>query len=277
MENFIVTNLSFMKLFLLFVIYSFFGWIFEVAYAYTHRGYFVNRGFLFGPFCPIYGSGVILILWSVDSFKDNIILLFIASTVLTSVIEYVTSYVLEKLFNSKWWDYTEDPFNINGRICLPFSLMWGAACVLIIKIVQPIFEFLIEFIPNSVLFYSLSILIVYFICDFVLTIISLIQLNKILSQMLTSYDELMGKSKQVFSNTKSKAKDTFGTMRVKYENQFEKLNFNHIRLIKAFPTVKSNKFDVIFKEIQNKFKLLTEFNIKDKNKDNGKHSDKEKQ
>lgn len=272
MENFLITNMFFMKLFLLFVFYSFFGWIFEVAYAYTHRGYFVNRGFLFGPFCPIYGSGVILILLVVDSYKDNLFLLFIVSTILTSAIEYFTSYLLEKFFNSKWWDYTDDPFNINGRICLPFSFMWGVACVLIIKIIHPIFLILIEFIPTKVLFYSVSILMVYFICDLVLTVISLIQLQKILDQMLISYDDLMGKSKQVLSTTKTKALDTFSIMRSKYEDQFDNLNFNHLRLLKAFPTIKSTKFDIIFKEIRNKFKLLTEFNYKDRN--NNKNKDK---
>lgn len=167
----------FQKIFLYFIIYSFFGWLFEVAYAYTHQGKFVNRGFLHGPFCPLYGFSSVIIITLLNPFKHNFILLFVMSTILTSVIEYVTGFLLEKVFNQKWWDYTEDPFNLHGRICLLFSLMWGVACVLIIKIVQPIFAALLSFISYKMMIYVCIGFAVYFLIDGVTTLLKLANID----------------------------------------------------------------------------------------------------
>ena len=167
----------FQKIFLYFVIYSFLGWLFEVAYAYTHQGNFVNRGFLHGPFCPLYGSSSVIIITLLNPFKNNFILLFIMSTILTSAIEYVTGFLLEKVFNQKWWDYTEDPFNLHGRICLLFSFMWGEACVLIIKIVQPIFAALLSFISYKMMIYVCIGFAVYFAVDGAATLLKLANID----------------------------------------------------------------------------------------------------
>ena len=117
-----------------FFIYALLGWCGEVAFAAVKEKHFVNRGFLNGPLCPIYGVGVVAIVGLGLIAGDNVFVLFVISAIVTSLIELVTGYVLKKLFRTRWWDYSDMPLNIGGYICLPFSLLWGAACVVIIKV-----------------------------------------------------------------------------------------------------------------------------------------------
>lgn len=147
-------------LFLLFIIYSVTGWIIEVIATYPDTKCFVNRGFLIGPYCPIYGNcaiAMILLLHNVT----NPILLFILSIIICSVGEYVTSYVMEKLFHARWWDYTKNKFNINGRICLVNSLAFGVLGFLLIKFVNPFVVGLITKLSPTmmnILFYTILML-----------------------------------------------------------------------------------------------------------------------
>ena len=109
----------------IFFVYAFLGWCTEVGYAALRTGRFVNRGFLNGPVCPIYGFGMVIVLFTLEPLAENILLLFLGSVVLTSALEWITGLVLEKLFHQRWWDYSDEPFNVGGYICLRFSLMWG--------------------------------------------------------------------------------------------------------------------------------------------------------
>ena len=134
----------------IFFVYAFLGWCTEVSYAALQTGKFVNRGFLNGPVCPIYGFGVVIILACLTPLKQHFILLFLGSVVLTSLLELVTGFVLEKLFHQRWWDYSDDPFNIGGYICLEFSLLWGVGTLIVMKMVHPVIAGLIEMIPPLV-------------------------------------------------------------------------------------------------------------------------------
>ena len=118
----------------IFIVYAVIGWCSEVAYAALDTGKFVNRGFLNGPYCPIYGFGISLVIVVLTPLKDNLLILYLGSVILTSVIEYITGYLLEKVFHNKWWDYSDKPYNIKGYICLKFSLFWGFACTFIVLI-----------------------------------------------------------------------------------------------------------------------------------------------
>lgn len=155
---------SLYNILLYYIIYSCFGWCAEVLYAYKNQHKFVNRGFLHGPICPIYGSCVLFIITFLNNFHSNLFVLLIIATILTSIIEYITGFVLEKLFKKKYWDYTEDPFNLHGRICLHFSLMWGAVSIFILKIFHPLVSNLVSLIPNEfkpiLFFILLSILLI---------------------------------------------------------------------------------------------------------------------
>ena len=132
-----------------FFVYAFLGWCMEVSYAALHTGRFVNRGFLNGPVCPIYGFGVVLVLWALEPLAGNTLLLFLGSVVLTSLLEWLTGFVLEKLFHQCWWDYSDEPFNIGGYICLRFSIAWGLACLFVLKIIHPSVMWGIYAVPRT--------------------------------------------------------------------------------------------------------------------------------
>ena len=149
-------------LFLLFIIYSITGWIIEVIATYPDTKCFVNRGFLIGPYCPIYGNCAIAMIFLLHN-VTNPILLFVLSILICSVGEYVTSYAMEKIFHARWWDYSKNRFNLNGRICLVNSLAFGVLGFLLIKFVNP---FVVELITKlspimiNVLFYTMLTLFI---------------------------------------------------------------------------------------------------------------------
>ena len=120
-----------------FLIYAFLGWCLEVTYQAVEYGVFINRGFLGGPYCPIYGVGVIVVTLALYPLRETIILLYVGSVVLTSSLEFVTGFILEKIFHQHWWDYSDDKFNVKGYICLKFSLLWGVACLVTVRIIHP--------------------------------------------------------------------------------------------------------------------------------------------
>ncbi len=122
---------------LLFFIYSFLGWILEEIYAFYIHKKFINRGFLIGPLCPLYGIGCLSLTFILHRFSNNIFLLFILSMLICSIIEYLISYLLEKLFSLRWWDYSNMKFNINGRICLETTILFGIIGILVVKIINP--------------------------------------------------------------------------------------------------------------------------------------------
>ena len=121
-----------------FFVYGFLGWCTEVAYAAVKQGKFVNRGFLNGPICPVYGIGVGVVVQFLTPVENNLVLLYISSTILVTAIEGITGFLLEKIFHNKWWDYSDQPLNIGGYVCVLFSLIWGVFCVLIVKVFHPL-------------------------------------------------------------------------------------------------------------------------------------------
>jgi len=116
------------EIFLCFLIYSFFGWLWEDGMSLVKEHRFVNRGFLNGPYCPIYGVGGLAFLYT-GQFVDNPIALFFIGGAIACVLEYITSYTMEKLFKARWWDYSDWPLNLNGRICLYGFIAFGGASV----------------------------------------------------------------------------------------------------------------------------------------------------
>ena len=126
--------------FVYFVLYSFLGWLCETIYCSIGSKKFINRGFLNGPFCPIYGTGALLVIDVFMKYKDDLVALFILSMVVTSVVEYITSYLLEKIFNLQLWDYSTYSFNLNGRVCLKNSLMFGVLSIAAVEVIHPAVE-----------------------------------------------------------------------------------------------------------------------------------------
>lgn len=133
-----------------FFIYAFLGWIMEVIYALFIHGHFVNRGFLFGPICPIYGFGAIILIMTTKKLYKRPVLKFIIATVSFTVFEYLVSLILEMLFGLRWWDYTNDFLNIQGRVSLLYSIAWGLIGLFLLEKLHPRVENLIQKINAKV-------------------------------------------------------------------------------------------------------------------------------
>ena len=135
--NTMVCGFSLYQILAFFLIYSCLGWCLEVIYAAVSTGQLVNRGFLNGPVCPIYGFGMIIVLFTLSPLADNLLLLYIGGVILPSVLELAGGWALYKLYHTRWWDYSDFPFNIGGYICLEFSLLWGVGTVVVMKPFTP--------------------------------------------------------------------------------------------------------------------------------------------
>ena len=140
-------KIHYLILFLL--IYAFLGWILETAYAFYETGTFVKRGFLYGPLCPIYGWGAIILFGFLGKYKNNSLKMFFISAIVFSVFEYFVSFGMEALFSAKWWDYSDKVLNLNGRISIFFSFVWGIFEVLFINHIHPFIKKKIDKLLNS--------------------------------------------------------------------------------------------------------------------------------
>lgn len=167
----------------MFFIYAFMGWCTEVVYATACTGKFVNRGFLNGPICPVYGFGVLIVIYLLTPLKENLIILFVGSVLLTSALEWLTGWILEKIFHNKWWDYSDVPFNLNGYICLKFSLMWGLACLLIMDLIHPVVYDLINLVDIRISKVIISMMLAGIAVDIIATVQSILNLNRQLDQI----------------------------------------------------------------------------------------------
>ena len=191
-----------------FFVYGVLGWCVEVAFAAVKEGRFVNRGFLNGPICPIYGVGVTVVVYFLTPYKDNLILLYALSTVLVTVLEGITGYLMDKIFHHKWWDYTNQPLNIGGYVCLIFSLVWGVACVLIVRVIHPVIHKILTFIPHTLGLVMLVVLEVCIFVDLYVTAAGILKLNHQLEAMAKIAAELHEISDKLGENIHEGMMDT---------------------------------------------------------------------
>lgn len=183
---------SIYQLLWLFFIYAFLGWCCEIAYCGLKEGHFVNRGFLNGPWCPIYGCGGVLIVLCLTPISNNIFFLFFGSFVICSAIEFLTGFVLEKIYRARWWDYSDKRFNIMGYICLEFSVIWGFFGIFLMKIIHPVIFGLVRHMSNTVGYISMCFVSAVFAADLVITILTI---NKMQS-MIKNADEISEKIRE---------------------------------------------------------------------------------
>lgn len=153
--------------FILFLIYSFIGWFMEVCVTYPKNKKLVNRGFLLGPYCPIYGYSSIIMIFYLNHYKDNPLTVFLLAVVVCSFIEYMVSYIMEKMFNARWWDYSTRKFNINGRVCLTNAFFFGLLGCFLVYYANPFFESLLLKINTHTLNIISLILMIIFTTDFI--------------------------------------------------------------------------------------------------------------
>ncbi|GAB6106063.1 putative ABC transporter permease [Fusibacter bizertensis] len=194
---------------LFFALYSFIGWVLETIFASALQRKFINRGFLIGPFTPIYGFGAILIIlllvWISISEQNALITLIknlLLSTLMVTTLEFITGYLLEKIFHSKWWDYSDNFLNFKGYICFKYSILWGVLAFALIQIVHPFMEQFIYLLPESTKMYIAIFFMVYFIFDSLVSAIGALNLRKVIIHYsdltLDKYKEKIIKYKRIF-------------------------------------------------------------------------------
>lgn len=235
-----------------FPIYAFLGWCLEVIYASVNTGKFVNRGFLNGAVCPIYGVGAVLLIIFLTPLSNHLPLLFLASVTIASLLELVGGYMLEKLFHMRWWDYTEEPFNIGGFICLKFSLMWGLAGIFLMKLIQPMIAGILSHLPTTPVLLIICIFYLILITDCLITIIAIAHLNRDLKQVHDLSRLIRAGSDTLAENLGTFAVDTSEKLDNRKDELVENLTkeleelLSHqtrirARLLKAFPNAKHDR------------------------------------
>ncbi len=225
-----------MALYLLyFAIFSLLGWILEVAFSAIRHGKFVNRGFNSGPVCPIYGFCIALLRLILHPLAHTWLLLYVVSVLLTTTIELATGFVMDKIFDTKWWDYSANKWNLGGYICLSFSLIWGAFCVFIVKVLFPPVDALYAFVPAKILYPILAVFFLILLLDFVASINFArgfdkhLKLLSDLSDILKTSSDRLGKG--VYLGTKK--------VELLYLRILERTPIIYRRIASAFPTMRT--------------------------------------
>lgn len=201
---------------LIFFIYAVAGWIMESTSISIRNKKFVNRGFLIGPVCPIYGYGVVLVSILLHKYQDDMIITFFMSIIICGLLEYFTSFFMEKIFNARWWDYSQKKFNINGRVCLENLVLFGLASCFIIYIVNPFLIGKIEMIPSNVQTIIIAILLVIHLVDNIVSYKIILNLKQISNEIKDNTIEISEKVRKIIHS-----KSIF-----------------HRRLVDAFPNIK---------------------------------------
>ena len=175
---------------MLFFIYSLAGWLIEMIPATIREKKFVDRGFLVGPYCPIYGCGVILITLLLQKYADDVVVTFFLSVIICGTLEYLTSYIMEKIFKARWWDYSNNKFNINGRICLETLVPFGIGGVLVLFVFNPFLEKIINLIPDLALNIVTGVLCVLFLIDCIVSFKIILNLKELTKELKDNTAEI---------------------------------------------------------------------------------------
>ena len=262
--------LQIFKLLLYFIVYSFFGWVIESAFKTILERKWVNSGFLFGPFCPIYGFGAGIMLVFLKPFENNIIVLFFAAFFILSIWEYIAGWLLEKKFNTKYWDYTDNFLNINGRVCLLNSIFWGILGVVFTKIIHPFTSDFIEGLSSqTVIFVAVLLSIVMFI-DAIITTINIKSFDssiQSIKEIGETIKEKVNELKEINKNPQSHSQEKIKSHEKIIEELKKKQAILKLKLYKqmtrlklAFPKIKSDSISkflnqkIDFKELKERIK-----------------------
>ena len=223
-----------------FIIYSFMGWFLETVFKTIEEKKYINSGFLFGPLCPIYGIGALIMIFCLGWFKDKYILLFLVSIIVLSTWEYIVGVCLEKIFKAKYWDYSDKKFNIKGRVCLLNSIYWGILAVLFIQFIHPFINEQLNIIPNNILIYLNILIYMYFIADSIVTIIKLNNINIRFNKLRELSEAIKQKAEELELNLENfELKNIIDELKERREELRNTLQIKTRRIRTVFPTMKS--------------------------------------
>ncbi len=232
---------------LIFYLCSFIGYLLEVLWCYLASKKIVNRGFLCGPVIPIYGFGAVLILFCLLRYYEDPVVVFVFGMIITSALEYFTSFLLEKIFHNKWWDYSNRKYNINGRVCLKNSFAFGILSLLIIYVITPGFYFLFSLFSFKVLTILAIIITILFVLDVIYSVIIAYNLRNRIIIVEELKNEKIAMIPVIFEK--------------RLKESIEGFKAFPSRLLKAFPNLNNNIFDMMKKyreEAKKKKKELKE-------------------
>lgn len=269
-----------------FFIYSFFGWLMETCYVSILDKKIVNRGFVTGPFCTIYGFGALSVYFILRPFQNNILTLFIMGVIVTSILEYFTGWLMEIIFKTTWWDYSNYRYNIKGRICLFNSIIWGILTIALFLFIQPFVNYIVSFYSESNGKIFAFVIMSIYLVDFIVTSYYAINLKAKLNKMADIMDEFVSYThlSKVFEtreevieylesskpiefineirerlkqsiqinkeNYKERILEKFIVLNDKYYNVKSKSNMIQQRLLKAFPTLKVRDKEKFLEELK---------------------------
>ena len=252
-------------LFLFFLLYAFIGWVCEEIYCCSLQKKFVYRGMLFGPICPIYGFGGILILYALYPWRTTWVRLYIASMIVTSILEYFTSWLLERLFHAKWWDYSHLPFNLNGRVCLLNSSLFGLGGLALEHFLHPLAEKLI-FMPAIQPYIEYIVMALAFILavDILATIRKLVDFATTMEKLKSFGEQLKDRYQDeewlnthsfhhMVNSVREKAKNDSTKFSKNFLASMEKLgkrDRNTENWIKRFPSMSSQEYGEVFEHFR---------------------------
>ncbi len=211
-----------------FFIYSFIGYCCEVIYCSIPKKHFVNRGFLFGPYLPIYGSGAMVVLLLLEPFFDKWYLVFIFGLLSTSIIEYVTSYALEKIFKMKLWDYSNHPINIHGRVCELNSTLFGLMSLFLVYVAnEPVLKFVNRFSDTTAQILSL-IIVAIMSADCAFSVVKLASFRKAIAEL----SEAKAAMQVRLASVKELPAEAFAAVKLRIENEYEEKKAKYYRNMK---------------------------------------------
>ena len=294
-----IFGMTYFQICLYFLVYSFGGWVVEVIFHAVALGKVINRGFLNGPVCPVYGFGVLSVFAMLNTIQSgghqmNDAMIFLFGIILATAVELIAGWLLDVCFHARWWDYSDKPFNFHGYICLEFSLIWGLAIVMVVKVFQKYVESQASHTPATWEWVVIAILYALYFADFVVTVAvirglnkKLTRLDKVSSDLRIISDKLsntlatttidtaqkVGEGKVQVTLAKAELRDatiaqkdkSIEMLRMKkaeLQAQFDELSssitnhtvFGQGRIIKAFPEMKHRDYFELIQELKKKLK-----------------------
>ncbi len=243
---------------LMFFVFSAIGWTIESVYCSIGNKKIINRGFLYGPVCPIYGTGAlifeILITPLSEPFEKRWWLVVIVGMVLADILEYFTSYIMEKLFNARWWDYSENFLNLHGRICFKHTCYWGLFSFIYVYFISPAYDFVINFIPQNIRNVAVGIILVIFLVDLVFTVKATMDIHKLIKKIdsfKTSLNEYSDILKLAAEGIKDATESTYADKKSELANQFNDIKENLAALNEKSSLVYSNTTKRLYSSFAN--------------------------
>ena len=279
-----ICGMTYFQICLYFFIYSFGGWVVEVIFHAVALGKVINRGFLNGPVCPVYGFGVLSVFALLNTIQgsgrqmsDGMI--FVFGIVLATVVELVAGWLLDVCFHARWWDYSDKPFNFHGYICLEFSLIWGLAIVMVVKVFQKYVEAHALHTPATWEWIVIAVLYAVYLTDFIVTVAVIQGLNKKLTRLdkvrsdlrivsdklsdtLATTTIVTAELRDATAAQREKSIEMLRIKRAELQAQFEELSSsitNHTvvgqgRIIKAFPKMQHRDYSELIQELKKRLK-----------------------